>query len=224
MLTVEDVDGWGFAGAKWASFLLPCRYFVQSLGSQSTYCLRRSLQSRPPAARSTPPPPNKAASAPSGAPAFQRSAQPPASVSGTAPASARETWPQAEVAVEGFALGHVETNYGSSFPNGWIYIQGLRPGGVSVLVTGGEFGIGPAAPLTYIVAVRGPGLRLDFRTTDMSMVQVSFSCQQRLVRLVARGALRSLSDSLRLPPPHPPFPLTSLLARALRSLGSLVSL
>ena len=54
MLTVEDVDGWGFAGAKWASFLLPCRYFVQSLGSQSTYCLRRSLQSRPPAARSTP--------------------------------------------------------------------------------------------------------------------------------------------------------------------------
>ena len=33
-------------------------------------------------------------------------------------------------------------------------------------------GIGPVAPLTYIVAVRGPGLHLDFRTTDMSMVQV----------------------------------------------------
>ena len=34
---------------------------------------------------------------------------------------------------------------------------GVASGGVSVLVTGGEFGIGPVSPLTYIVAIRAPG-------------------------------------------------------------------
>jgi hypothetical protein len=175
----EGPEGW--LGGAFVSFLLPCRYFVQSLRSQSTYCLRRSLHggSATPSTREH-----------DSLDSLQARRTPAASTPlnctpGQAPA--HEVWRQGDVVVEGRALGHVETNYGSSFPNGWIYIQGVGSGGVSVLVTGGEFGIGPVAPLTYIVAVRGPGLHLDFRTTDMSVVQVSFSCQQRIVRLVARG-------------------------------------
>ena len=46
----------------------------------------------------------------------------------------------------------------------YTHISAVSAGGVSVLVTGGEFEIGPISPLTYIVALRGPnGFRLDFR-------------------------------------------------------------
>lgn len=160
---VEDgPEGWlGKVG-----FMLPCRYFVQSLASRTTYSLRRS-RTRAPA---------DAAAAPGASPA--------------AAAAAGAQWHRVDTALSGMALSHVETNYGAAFPSGWIYIQGVGRDGVSVLVTGGEFGIGPVAPLTYIVAVRGPGgQRWDFRTTDASVVKVSFSCEQRVVRLVARSVL-----------------------------------
>ena len=158
----QGPEGWlGKVG-----FVLPCRYFVQSLGSRTSYTLRRS---RVPLDRRE----GKAA---------------PGVAAGEH--AAREQWQRVDAHVSGRAWSHVETNYGAAFPTGWIYIQGTGGDGVSLLVTGGEFGIGPFSPLTYIVAVRGPGgQRWDFRTTDVSMVRVSFSCEQRVVRLVARGAL-----------------------------------
>lgn len=147
-------EGWL---AKFA-FLLPCRYFVQSLGSRSTYCLHRTRRQQ--------------------------------QTSGVMENTKMNRWSSVESKVTGKAIAHVETNYGAAFPSGWIYVQVVGAGGLSILVTGGEFGIGPVTPLTYIVAVRGRGgFRLDFRTTDLAQVKVTFSCEQRVVRLVARGAL-----------------------------------
>ena len=183
-------------------FLLPCRYFVQSLGSSAQYSLRRVAS--PPcssspsvsAPRSTLMPARDPAGIVTASPAGAGAAGPVQCVG-----NGRGHWPKMQAGVSGRAVAHVETNYGSCFPSGWVYIQVVSAsltgagradrgaGPVSVLVTGGEFGIGPVSPLTYIVAVRAPAVSLNFRTTDLSMVKVSFSCSQRRVRLVARGAL-----------------------------------
>lgn len=117
--------------------LLPCRYFVQSTGSEARYRLTRA----------------------------------------GARGKGRET-------VSGSATAHVESNYGTAFPRGWVYAQvsGAQPG-TSLLLVGGKFRIGLAAPVTWLAALRSPALSIDLRTTDGHAVRARFSCAARRVQL-----------------------------------------
>lgn len=77
------------------------------------------------------------------------------------------------VEAQGEGLLHVETNYGESFPEGWLYAQGCGDRGARLVLTGGRFRIGPAAPMTWLLCLRLPGLDpLEFRTTDLDVVRV----------------------------------------------------
>lgn len=99
------------------------------------------------------------------------------------------------LSLAGDGTAHVETNFGESFPDGWIYAQGHASAsdgeGPVFVLTGGRFRIGPVAPLTWLLCLRLPGLPpLDFRTTDLDVVQVRrLSFAEKEVALEARRPL-----------------------------------
>lgn len=104
---------------------------------------------------------------------------------------------------------HVETNFGESFPEGWLYAQGRGDDGAEVLIAGGRFSIGPVAPMTWLLRLRLPGLEpLEFRTTDLDSVRVgALSCCRLLQLEVRRPLLRGgrLRVSVRLSAPPSSF-------------------
>lgn len=101
--STDKPDGPGPEGwTSHASALLPCHYYVQSLGSHATYHLE-------------------------------------AAVGG----DGRAMTPAIH---SGHGLAHLETNYGSHFPSGWIWSQAVAESGgerVSLLFAHLDFGIGP---------------------------------------------------------------------------------
>lgn len=133
-----DTKATGPEGWLGTTGLLPCRYFVQSLGSEATYTLTRTGKNG-----------------------------------------------KGKEVVKGEASAHVESNFGTAFPLGWIYCQvSGKQAGTSLLLVGGKFRIGLANPISWIVALRSPNLCLDMRTTDMHKMETRFSCSRRLVQLV----------------------------------------
>lgn len=108
--------------------LLPCHYFVHSVGSDCHYSL--SLPSRN-----------------DGNPVIGKS-------------ETRE--------VTGTGFTHIEGNYGSFFPSGWVWSQAISPlNSASFSLTGGKFEIGIFAPITFILFVRVGEKTKIFRTTGL---------------------------------------------------------
>lgn len=119
--------------------LLPCHYFVHSVGSDCSYVMRLPLKNEDFSDRRN---------APSATDLSQNNVE------------ARE--------FVGSGYTHIEGNYGSFFPSGWVWSQAISPSNrASFSLTGGKFEIGIFAPITFILYVRIGEKTKIFRTTGL---------------------------------------------------------
>ena len=121
--------------------LLPCHYFVHSVGSDCNYVIRLPSKSRSEDTSGSRNPPS--------ANDFKKGS-----------AETRE--------IIGSGYTHIEGNYGSFFPSGWVWSQAISPSNkASFSLTGGKFEIGIFAPITFILFVRIGEKTKIFRTTGL---------------------------------------------------------
>lgn len=155
----------GWLGSLFTSWLLPCHYFVHSVGSECTYRIvydKRKVQEYN----------NKKNDNATTAGAFLRRLLHPRqwfSKQDGSGISGRNT----AVEIAGKAFAHIEGNYGSSFPEGWIWAHSIAPDNTgSFSLALGKFSIAGFAPTNCIFYLRRrSGEILVFRTTDMDFVQ-----------------------------------------------------
>lgn len=210
-----DVDGpEGWLGH---TPLLPCRYFVYSLASRTSYRLRiRNNNNR-----------GGGASGATSAGGVGSSASPVVSSAGPAATSPPSNAPpellkpamagaggsggggggggggmgvfgvgggRTEV-ISGRGFAHLESNYGNHFPRGWIWVNCIAPHReVKLVMVGGKFEIGPAAPTTWVIGYRSPRFHWNMRTTDLDVVQADVDYSARSLRLVARSRCGACID------------------------------
>jgi hypothetical protein len=78
---------------------------------------------------------------------------------------------------EGYGTTHVETNWGSTFPEGWVWAQASNQDATtSISIVAGKFVIGGIKSMQFIIFVRVAGCTqpIVFRTIDLSTFQYSF--------------------------------------------------
>jgi hypothetical protein len=123
--------------------LLPCHYFVHSVGSDCTYSLSLPVQNEKRGS-------DRGQSDDKGDP--------------NRPLIPDET--VRNVLCSGTGYSHIEGNHGSFFPSGWVWSQSISPvNNASFSLTGGKFEIGFLTPVTFILFVRTGGATKIFRTT-----------------------------------------------------------
>lgn len=125
--------------------LLPCRYYIHSLGSPSSYTM---------------------------------------SVGG--------------YRMDGEGFSHIESNYGSFFPEGWVWAQAVDvTAGASLSLVGGKFAVGPISPLSFVLCVRRKnGESLVFRSIDMDTPDFDLDGVNRTVVLQFKSFLKGASAAL----------------------------
>ena len=90
----------------------------------------------------------------------------------------------------GHGYAHIEGNYGTAFPEGWIWSQGIASNNTASLsVVGGRFTIGCVSPLTWVIFVRIGDLTQVFRTTDLDNVVYSIDPEKRRIIVEATQTL-----------------------------------
>lgn len=90
--------------------------------------------------------------------------------------------------ISGRGFAHLESNYGNYFPRGWIWVNCISPHReVKLVMVGGKFEIGPVAPTTWVIGYRSPRFHWDMRTTELDVVQADVDYSARSLRLVARS-------------------------------------
>jgi hypothetical protein len=115
--------------------LLPCHYFVHSVGSDCTYSLSLPVQNEKRGS-------DRGQSDDKGDP--------------NRPLIPDET--VRNVLCSGTGYSHIEGNHGSFFPSGWVWSQSISPvNNASFSLTGGKFEIGFLTPVTFILFVRTGG-------------------------------------------------------------------
>lgn len=119
--------------------LLPCRYFVHSLGSPTSYEIN---------------------------------------IKGDT--------------TEGDGFSHIESNYGSFFPEGWMWAQAIdATAGASLSLVGGKFVVGPISPLTFVLCVRRKnGESVVFRSVDADSPTYVLDGAKRTVALQFKSTLK----------------------------------
>jgi hypothetical protein len=123
--------------------LLPCHYFVHSVGSDCTYSL--SLPTH-----------NEKRGSNGGQ----------SDVKGNQNRSLLPDETVRNILCTGTGYSHIEGNHGSFFPSGWVWSQSISPvNNASFSLTGGKFEIGILAPVTFILFVRTGRTTKIFRTT-----------------------------------------------------------
>lgn len=96
--------------------------------------------------------------------------------------------------VEGSGVAHMEKNWGSTFPEAWIWAQGVDPDGTSQLVLSvGRVRVGGIAAEPWTVALRAPGVdwTLSIASLGAALTRNSRPCEGT-VELVARDPVRTL--------------------------------
>ena len=102
-----------------------------------------------------------------------------------------------EVLGRGFA--HVEGNHGSSFPEGWVWSQGIGADkDTSLSLVGGKFTIGVVSPLTWVVFFRKGGNTHVFRTTDMDHFSYDVDPARNRIELTATRTLHGARPKTRM--------------------------
>ena len=194
--------------------LLPCHYFVHSLGSPVAYSLWHDAGEG-----------RLRAGAKAGAGDGHRGRR---GRRGSAGRRADAVGSQPRLAGRG-AVAHLEHNWGASFPSGWVWAQAAAPGGAAYLVlTGGRFVIGPLTTHSYVIGLRAPrtaaaataaasvaggaaserrveeegSLWWDFRTTDLDRIaDARLPCDGVLaLNATSRNGRRRLQLVLSAPP------------------------
>lgn len=179
-----DVDGpEGWLGK---TPLLPCRYFVYSMASRTSYRLR--IRNRGGGGGGGG---NGSGGGGAGSSLSSPSiAGPGASASSSSEATATSSGPtggRMEL-ISGRGFAHMESNYGNYFPRGWIWVNAIAPHrDVKLVMVGGKFEIGPSAPTSWVIGYRSPRFHWNFRTTDLDIVTANMSYSTRTLTLRARS-------------------------------------
>ena len=79
--------------------------------------------------------------------------------------------------VGGHGLAHLETNWGTTFPEAWVWAQAVGEradlGKAALLVTRMELRLGPLVTTQSVVALRAGNLSWSFRDVDLDRVNMS---------------------------------------------------
>lgn len=126
--------------------LLPCHYYVYSVGSETNYSLQ--LSNSPP--------------------------------------------------LQGTGFSHIEGNYGSFFPEGWVWSQAIAANNdASMSLVAGKFVIGIVSPMTFIFYLRRRnGECAVFRTIDMDTPRYYLDGIKRFVSIEFRSQIKGLKAVL----------------------------
>ena len=90
--------------------------------------------------------------------------------------------------VAGSGFAHFEANWGSTFPSGWIWAEGIADNQTQFTLTGGNFTIAGVTSHQWIVSVRTPAGDFDFRTIDLdSFGQPHIDCENSIFAINASG-------------------------------------
>eukprot|EP00918_Siedleckia_nematoides_P051883 GHVU01113469.1.p1 GENE.GHVU01113469.1~~GHVU01113469.1.p1 ORF type:complete len:654 (+),score=109.86 GHVU01113469.1:599-2560(+) len=82
---------------------------------------------------------------------------------------------------------HVETNSGSKFPDGWVWVQSQGPE-FSLLLVGGVIDVGPLSKMQkkiFIIAYRSAKLHWDFHSLYLDSFHHSFNATDGTISVVA---------------------------------------
>lgn len=75
---------------------------------------------------------------------------------------------------EGSAFGHVEKNWGQTFPAGHVWLQAFSSDNTAQICCAGAYFKTPiekvSSPYIFVMGYRSPKLQLDFRTNDLGIV------------------------------------------------------
>ena len=93
-------------------------------------------------------------------------------------------------------LTHVEGNYGTFFPQGWTWAQGISASSSSTFsesfsLVGGLFVIGGIQPINWVIYVRSGSERWEFRTTGGSQIKYRVSSSTGTVEVNATTPFRN---------------------------------
>lgn len=167
-MSFSGPEGWlGLTSA-----LLPCHYSVHSTGSNCTYRIQR----------------------------FDTSMVRPSSVRKAGLLNRMLNWRRSDASfaastskeIEGEGFAHIEGNHGSSFPEGWIWSQGIAlNNSASYSLVLGKFGIAGLTPTTCILYLRRRGGgTVVVRTTDFDRVTFTTNASDGSVSLNATSLLK----------------------------------
>lgn len=74
--------------------------------------------------------------------------------------------------IQGQGFAHIEKNWGKTFPQAWMWIQGISKNGEHQLaIAGGPLKLGPSTLTTFLVGVRGPDLSVDINPAQGPQVK-----------------------------------------------------
>lgn len=93
---------------------------------------------------------------------------------------------EGQESLEGSGFGHMETNYGKSFPSAWIWAEGISPSGQEQLLLS-SIKL-PPVKLGFL-GYRSRKFAWDFRSLDLDSFQIRFDSKAGWIRLVARRVL-----------------------------------
>lgn len=88
---------------------------------------------------------------------------------------------------KGQGVAHIETNYGSFFPSAWTWNQAIAAGQqFSLCMVGGEFDIGPFAPMTWCLCLRHGDDRKYYRTVLFDRFDYCVNGTAKTIEVFAR--------------------------------------
>lgn len=130
--------------------LLPCHYYVYSVGSSSTYNIDYRDQH------------------------------------------------QVTKKAKGTGYSHIEGNYGTQFPDGWVWSEAIGGNNsASFSLTAGKFTIGPISPMTFILYIRRTNNSTSvFRTVDGDSVRYNLDGVARRISINLTSKIKQQAAAL----------------------------
>lgn len=179
---IESKGPEGWLGSRYTSRLLPCHYFVHSVGSQCTYRIV------------------------TGAGADDRTG---GAVSTATPLSRIMQYPRrlldklrGKLVLHGTGFAHIEGNHGSCFPEGWIWSHSIATHNeASFSLVLGKFSIAGITPTNCIFYLRRrSGDIIVFRTTDLDVVRHAVRADDGQLQLNATSILKNTRVEMTITP------------------------
>ena len=95
--------------------------------------------------------------------------------------------------INGSGFAHIEGNHGTFFPAGWVWSQGINEhNNVSMSLVSGRFSIGGLSPVNTILYIRLGKETFVFRTTDLDRIKIrTLDSTSGKISLTAESLARS---------------------------------
>lgn len=180
--TIANKGPEGWLGSRYTSRLLPCHYFVHSVGSQCSYRIVTGAGAT-----------NEHSAAGTHHTTLSRALQYP------------RRWLhqlRSGRVLQGIGFAHIEGNHGSYFPEGWIWAHSIAArNDASFSLVLGKFAIAGIAPTNCIFYLRRrSGDITVFRTTDLDIVRHEVRAEDGQLQLNATSLLKNTRVEMTITP------------------------